>query len=74
MLYEKRNTATTITRRKFNAISIRGVTDFPHRHIEGRKITCAKSSLASLVVGHMLKVFNSCSFTEKVTYLSSAFA
>jgi hypothetical protein len=30
--------------------------------------------LASLVVGHMLKVFNSRSFTKEVTHLSKAFA
>src|ERR1035437_4287113 len=67
-------TVTANIGREFNAISIRGFTDFPHRGIEGHQITCAEANLASLVVGHMLKVFNSRGFTEEVTHLSKAFA
>ena len=60
--------------REFNAISIGGFTDFPHCCIEGHEITCTESNLATLVVGHMLKVFNSRGFIEEVTHLSKAFA
>lgn len=67
-------TVATNTGRKFNAVSIRHFTDLAHCCIEGRQITCAESNLASLVVGHMLKVFNSRCVIEEVTHLSKASA
>ena len=59
---------------EFDTIPIRGFANFPHRIIKGGKVASAKSYLARLVIGHMLKVLNASGFVKKVTHLSSAFA
>ena len=54
-----------------------GAANFLHRRIKGYKITRPKPDLASLVIGHMLKVFNSRGVIEEVTHwagCSRAFA
>jgi hypothetical protein len=57
---------------KFDFITVRGITYLNHCCVEGSKITRTKTGLSRLVIGDVLKVFDSSSRVEKVTHLRSA--
>ena len=62
------------TGRKLDSVAVWSFTDPDHCRVESGQITRPESRLASLIVGHVLKVLSSRGLVKEVTHLSKACA
>ena len=72
VVWESRHSIAPNLGRKLDTIALRGLTNLDHCGIKRGEITPTESRLTSLVVGNVLKVFNSRRLSEEITHLSRA--